>query len=169
MGTPKRLMCCLTFSLTILHVAARNGTVGGPVFNWAVPVNAGAVSGPRSVRPNLMLYLGPHISALCPDRFGRRALTKDETKRIAAKFRQAAGIGPPNLIRASSDVRYCEQTFVSRPSSVAAISPFGTKRTSRHAQPMSAYDQSGHRRLRTTTPLERCQKTRGLVGWTGTF
>jgi hypothetical protein len=42
-------MCCLTFSLTILHVAARNGTVGGLVFNWAVPVNAGAVSGPRSV------------------------------------------------------------------------------------------------------------------------
>ncbi len=34
--------------------------------------------------------------------------------KFAAKFRQAAGSGPPNLIRVSSDSRYCEQTFLDR-------------------------------------------------------
>jgi hypothetical protein len=146
MGTPKRLICCLTFSLTILHVAARNGTVGGLVFNWAVPVNAGAVSGPRSVLTSCVsgaTYLcampRPIRTASGGEIAHQKLLTKDEANRIAAKFRQAAGIGPPNLIRASSDVRSCEQTFVSRPSSVAAMSAFGTKQTSEPCTTMSAF------------------------------
>jgi hypothetical protein len=103
----------------ILHVAVRNGTVGGQVFNLGGTRERGCCQWPQ-IRPNLVCIWGhfTYAHALRPDQFGRRAaaklLTKDEAKRIAAKFRQAAGIGPPNRIRASSDVCYCEQTFLGR-------------------------------------------------------
>ena len=123
----------------ILHVAVRNGTVGGQVFDWAVPGNAGAVSGPRSVLTSCVsgatsLTLMRYAPTNSDGERRRKLLTKGEARQAVVNSAKL-----PELVRPTESEPALMSAIVSRPSSVAPMSAFGTKRTSRSRPPMSAF------------------------------